>query len=167
MDGRFYPWESQQHWPTYIDVWPGTPCSLAWLVAGCNTLGGGSFRECPVPLSCPERLTRKIFSYQWGDTGKGKPLHSSEAVTGNLSALLLWNDDFYCPIHQVFTLIDKPLIPPHFMPSHLFTIPIGLSVTYLIMLLLPLIAFAYAYMCELPSRILNQNTVKELTRVIQ
>ncbi len=29
------------HWPTYLDVWPGPTCSLAWLVAGCNTLGGG------------------------------------------------------------------------------------------------------------------------------
>ncbi len=27
--------------PTYLDVWPGTTCSLAWLVAGCNTFGGG------------------------------------------------------------------------------------------------------------------------------
>ncbi len=29
----------RDHWPTYIDVWPGTPCSLAWPVAGCNMLG--------------------------------------------------------------------------------------------------------------------------------
>ncbi len=28
----------------YIDVWPGMPCSLTWLIAGLNTLGGGSFR---------------------------------------------------------------------------------------------------------------------------
>ncbi len=28
----------EDHWTTYIDVWPVTPCSLhAWLVAGCNT----------------------------------------------------------------------------------------------------------------------------------
>ncbi len=31
----------------HIDVWPGTPYSLAWLVAGCSTLGGGSFRGRP------------------------------------------------------------------------------------------------------------------------
>jgi hypothetical protein len=31
--------DTDQH--TYLDVWPGTTCSLAWLVAGCNTLVGG------------------------------------------------------------------------------------------------------------------------------
>ncbi len=30
------------HRPAYIDVWPGTPCNLAWLIAGRHTLGGGS-----------------------------------------------------------------------------------------------------------------------------
>ncbi len=29
------------HWLAYLDDWPGTTCSLAWLVAGCNMLGGG------------------------------------------------------------------------------------------------------------------------------
>ncbi len=31
----------RDHWPTYLDVWPGTTCSLAWLGAVSNTLGGG------------------------------------------------------------------------------------------------------------------------------
>ncbi len=47
-----------EHWPTYIDVWPGSPCSLAWLVVDCNRLGGGSFRGRPISLSRTELLNR-------------------------------------------------------------------------------------------------------------
>jgi hypothetical protein len=67
----------------YIDVWPGTPVSLAWLVSGCNTLGGGSFSGHPVPRLAQPRATKpvieskqqprhcplQIFSYFWGDAG--------------------------------------------------------------------------------------------------
>jgi hypothetical protein len=31
--------ERGEHRPTYLDVWPGTTCGLAWLVACFNTLG--------------------------------------------------------------------------------------------------------------------------------
>ena len=41
---------------------------------------------------------------------------------GNLSACLLWNDDFYYPIHQVITSIYKPLSSFHFMPFHQYAV---------------------------------------------
>jgi hypothetical protein len=47
---RIWPLENT-HWPTFIDGWPGTPISLVWLIAGRNTLGGGSFRGRPIPLN--------------------------------------------------------------------------------------------------------------------
>ncbi len=86
----------EDHWTTCIDVWPGTPCSLAWLVAGCNTLGGGSFRRRLVQLSCPEllnrlskvntscSLVRQIFSF------RGKMQIGGNSICLCLTGVLLW-----------------------------------------------------------------------------
>jgi hypothetical protein len=72
---------------SYIDFRPNTPCSLAWLVAGRNTLGGrslwyrtdcgtlqtvllgGCLFSCTGPASCPADL--QLYS-KWGATGWGK-----------------------------------------------------------------------------------------------
>ncbi len=66
----------------YIDVLPKTPCSLAWLVAGRNTLGGESLwyrTDCGTVQSVllgavhshvPARsAARQIFCYKWGAVG--------------------------------------------------------------------------------------------------
>jgi len=82
--------EQFNHWPTYIDFRPNTPCSLAWLVAGPNMLGGGSlwyWRDCdticPVLLGAvhshvPARpAARHIFSYR-------------KSICSCLTGVLLW-----------------------------------------------------------------------------
>jgi hypothetical protein len=53
---------------TYIDVWPGTTCSLAWLVVGCNRLGGGK-TSYPKYINTSCGPARQIFIYKWGAEG--------------------------------------------------------------------------------------------------
>jgi hypothetical protein len=67
---------SSDHWPTYKDVWPGTPCRLAWLVAGCNTLVGGSFRG-RIQIQKSKKLRILWIQIQIHNTGHNLGLFNS------------------------------------------------------------------------------------------
>ncbi len=69
------------HCPTYIDFRPNMLCRLAWLVAGCNKLGGRSLwyrTDCGTVwtvlfgASHSHVPAQPIFSYKWGAAGGGE-----------------------------------------------------------------------------------------------
>jgi hypothetical protein len=91
-----------------------------------------------------------------------------EADIGHLSALSLWNDDFIILSIRLFTPINKPSLPPHFMTQHQYTAtdigrqshrPVtneSLFFTFFAKNLLPIIQYVRKFHLRIP----RQNTVK-------
>ncbi len=63
-----------RHWPTYIDFRSNMPCSLAWLVAGRNTLEGRRYRT--------DCVVRATHSYVTAGQLPGR----SSGISGELQA---------------------------------------------------------------------------------